>query len=219
MYDSTGLAESKVLLVPYACHEPNKLACAVLSYGFRPICKSVGYEINVGCTRKATCGMSQASMVCKSGGRWCCLMPKSAGSCLHLQSSASSEMSELSFAHMDNFTHRHIPEGGHDFASSEVEFLSMVGKDIAGEASAQAFVTGYLARHPQPPQYAPCSCSKSADPLVPRLRTRGIGRRTMPKHFYVNQEYRSSLDRGNMSLLLKKLSLFIQQCFMLQQSM
>ena len=119
--------------------------------------------------------------------------------CLHLQSSTSSEMKDLSFAHLNHFSHRHFPEARHDFASSP-DFLITAAKDIADEAFGQAFAKDYVAKHPQPPQYTVCS---KPDQTAPSLAAMTTGKRTirMPKHFFLSPEYTSSMDHGDTFLL------------------
>lgn len=120
--------------------------------------------------------------------------------CLNMQSSIHSEMKDLSFAHVENFAHRQIPEAGHGFGSGP-DFLNTAAKDIANEAFAPAFAKGYPARHQQPPKYVPCS--KAVDQTVPRLAAREIGQwaMRMPKHIIISQQYTSSLDNGDMPWL------------------
>ena len=122
--------------------------------------------------------------------------------CSCVQSSLQSEMQNMSFTHISSFTHRHFTEAHHDFqAKQRDEFLRAVAADMANEAAQKPFATAYIKQHKHPVWDAAPECDEPSDAGSAankrRLRQRRKDKtRTVPKHFYVNDFYRSDYDRG-----------------------
>ena len=133
----------------------------------------------------------------------CALRPQNLRG-LHLQSSLKSEMRNLTFAHINSFRHRHFPEAQHDFLKLHPDdFLAQTASDMASEAFDQAAAREYISRHQKPVQYIPNS-NVPAEARPERLTTqerrqqRRQRQRAMPRHFFINTVYRSSLNQGDM---------------------
>ena len=126
-----------------------------------------------------------------------------------MQSSVRSDMRNLSFAHVKGFSHRHFQEIEHDFGGNDKyskEFMSAAVADLAAEAADQANIKQYLRQHRQPAEYAPCYNSKAdghhGHRRLASQQTRQQRRQAMPKHFHIDDEYRSSLNQGMAELLV-----------------
>lgn len=117
-----------------------------------------------------------------------------------LQSSLTSEMRNISFAHIKGFHHRHFPDARHDFMTHHPDdFLTLVSSDIAALDQHTAKV--YINNHPCPKQYEPsASKANQAEHNSRRLsqhEKRQQRLQAMPKHFYVSDDYKTSLDSGD----------------------
>ncbi len=122
-----------------------------------------------------------------------------------LQSSLTSEMRNLTFAHIKDSHHRHFPEARHDFMAIHPEdFLSLVTSDMAGEAFDQAVAREYMRNHQQPAQYEPNSSpdfeAEHNNRRLSQHEKRQQRRQAMPKHMYINDQFRSSKDSGQFCL-------------------
>ena len=111
-------------------------------------------------------------------------------------------MRNISFAHIKGFHHRHFPDARHDFMTHHPDdFLTLVSNDIAAEAFDQHAAQAYIKNHPCTKQYEPsASGAKQAEHNSRRLsqhEKRQQRLQAMPKHFYVNDEYKTSLDSGD----------------------
>lgn len=116
-------------------------------------------------------------------------------------SSLTSEMRSISFAHMKGFHHHQFPDARHDFMTQHPDdFLALVSSDIAAEALDQHAAKAYIKNHPCPKQYEPStSAAKQAEHNSRRLSQhdkRQQRLQAMPKHFYINDQYKTSLDSG-----------------------
>ena len=114
-------------------------------------------------------------------------------------------MRNLSFDHIKDFHHQHFPEAGHEFMDENpAEFLSLVASDLANEASDQAAAQAYMRRHQQPLQYEPNSSpdyeAAHNNRRLSEHEQRQQRRQAMPKHMYINDQYRSSMDSGQSCL-------------------
>lgn len=128
---------------------------------------------------------------------------------LWLQSSLASEMKGLSFAHITHFQHRHFKEASHDFQLHHpVLFLNSLADDMGAEADSAASAMQYRAQHRHSADLGQCwvtdllshQLDSVRQALVPQRRP---GRKSMPKHFYINAQYRSSSDQGTLALCLE----------------
>ena len=115
-----------------------------------------------------------------------------------MQSSLKSEMRNMSFAHVTNFTHRHFSEARHDFqARQKDEFLRSIAADMAHEAAQATFARAYIKYHKHPywDSTPECEGPPHRDSRR-RLRRKKEQQKTVPKHFYVDDWHRSDFDRG-----------------------
>lgn len=119
-------------------------------------------------------------------------------------------MRNVSFAHIKDFRHRHFAESRHDFQTQNSDgFLGLVASDLAGEASEQAAAKTYIKKHPQPARYEPKSVAGfQADHNNRRLsqhEKRQQRLQAMPKHMYIDDQYRSGSDSGMVFAVLQDL--------------
>lgn len=128
--------------------------------------------------------------------------------CFCMQTSLNSEMKNMSFTHITTFTHRHFTEARHDFQTKQRdEFLRTVAADMASEAAQTAFATAYIEQHQQPDWDADSGCDAPAlRDSRRKLRRKKDKQRTMPKHMYIDDYYRSDFDRGISELELQPAS-------------
>ncbi|KAL0031621.1 hypothetical protein WJX77_010215 [Trebouxia sp. C0004] len=117
-------------------------------------------------------------------------------------SSLQSQMKNLTFAHISGFHHRHFPEAQHDFLKQHPnDFLGQTASDMQSEAFDQAAAREYMSRHKQPLRYAP-SLPPPAEAKHERLtiqeqrQQKRQRQRAMPRHFFINSNYTTSLDQG-----------------------
>lgn len=111
-------------------------------------------------------------------------------------------MRNIGFAHIESFYHRHFPGASHDFMTQHPDdFLALVSSDIAAEALDQHAARAYINNHPCPKEYEPsASGAKQAEHNSRRLsqhEKRQHRLQAMPKHFYVNDQYKTSVDSGD----------------------
>lgn len=111
-------------------------------------------------------------------------------------------MRSISFAHMKGFHHHQFPDARHDFMTQHPDdFLALVSSDIAAEALDQHAAKAYINNHRCPKQYEPStSAAKQAEHNSRRLSQhdkRQQRLQAMPKHFYINDQYKTSLDSGD----------------------
>jgi len=111
-------------------------------------------------------------------------------------------MRNIGFAHIEGFYHRHFPDAHNDFMTQHPDdFIALVSSDIAAEALDQHTAKAYIKNHPCPKQYEPsASGAKQAEHNSRRLsqhEKRQQRLQAMPKHFYVNDQYKTSLDSGD----------------------
>lgn len=126
---------------------------------------------------------------------------------LCLQSSLKSQMRNLTFAHISGFRHRHFPEAQHDFLKQHPnDFLGQTASDMQSEAFDQAAARQYMSRHKQPLKYVP-GLPPSAEAKHERLtiqeqrQQKRQRQRAMPRHFFINGNYTTSLDQGTLACL------------------
>lgn len=103
---------------------------------------------------------------------------------------------------MKGFHHRHLPDARHDFMTQHPDdFLTLISSDIAADALDQHAAEAYIKNHPCPKQYEPStSGANQAEHNSRRLsqhEKRQQRLQAMPKHFYVNDQYKTSLDSGD----------------------
>ena len=116
---------------------------------------------------------------------------------LCLQSSLTSEMQNVSFAHLEEFHHRHFPDTRHDFVTGHPQdFLKIVALDMATEASRSAFALNFTDRHHHTVWEKAPACADEPEHASRRKLRRKKESRTMPKHFYIDDQHRSDFDRG-----------------------
>lgn len=113
-------------------------------------------------------------------------------------------MKDLSFAHIPNFQHRHFPDANHDFRLYHPAlFLKSLADDMGAEAAAPAVAMEYKARHHHALDLEKCwvHLLTSQQNKVQRALTPSLGprRKAMPKHIFINEEFRSSGDQGTCS--------------------
>ncbi len=80
------------------------------------------------------------------------------------------------------------------------DYLPLVSSDIAAEAFDQHTAKAYIENHPCPKEYEPSASGvKQTEHNSRRLsqhEKRQQRLQAMPKHFYVNDQYKTSLDSG-----------------------
>lgn len=112
-------------------------------------------------------------------------------------------MRNLSFAHIPAFRHRHFPEAQHDFLRQHPDdFLGQTASDMQSEAFDQAAARTYMSKHQQPAKYvpnlkAPVEAKHVRLTMQEQRQQRRQRQRAMPKHFFINADYRSSNISGN----------------------
>ncbi|KAL0046150.1 hypothetical protein WJX82_004061 [Trebouxia sp. C0006] len=112
-------------------------------------------------------------------------------------SSLTSEMQNVSFAHLEEFHHRHFPDTRHDFVTGHPQdFLKIVALDMATEASRSAFALNFTDRHHHTVWEKAPACADEPEHASRRKLRRKKESRTMPKHFYIDDQHRSDFDRG-----------------------
>ncbi len=124
---------------------------------------------------------------------------------LCLQSSLQSQMKNLTFAHISGFHHRHFPEAQHDFLKQHPnDFLGQTASDMQSEAFDQAAAREYMSRHQQPlmyvPRFPPPAEAKHERLTIQEQRQQKRQRqKAMPRHFFINGNYTTSLDQGSLA--------------------
>ena len=111
-------------------------------------------------------------------------------------------MKDLSFAHITQFQHRHFPEANHDFQLYHPGlFLETISADMGAEAASPAVAMQYRAQHRHAIDLEKCwvndlltsQLDNVRRALLPRQST---ARKAMPKHIFINNEFRSGSDQG-----------------------
>ena len=103
--------------------------------------------------------------------------------------------------HIPEFTHRHFSSAGHNFLLGNTSlYIDAVTADIAVEAGQHAFIHTYTTKH------GATSAAPICSPITSRSSNKCTGKsrwtshrdldRVMPKHFRVDQQYKSSGDSG-----------------------
>ena len=110
-------------------------------------------------------------------------------------------MKDLSFAHIPHFQHRHFLEANHDFRLHHPAlFLKSLAADMGVEAAAPAVAMQYQAGHRHSLDLEKCwvHLLTSQQTKLHRALTPSLGprRKAMPKHMFINEEFRSSGDQG-----------------------
>lgn len=114
-------------------------------------------------------------------------------------------MKDLSFAHVTHFQHRHFHEANHDFQLHHPAlFLEALCADMGAEADNPAPAMQYRAQHRHTLDFDKCwmtdllttQLDNVRRALLPRRSPSSSGRKSMPKHIFVSNEYRSSGDQG-----------------------
>ena len=124
--------------------------------------------------------------------------------CLYVQSSLSSEVPTLSFEHLKEFHHRHYPATGHTFMGN-LNFVRAVALDMFTEVSKVMPVINCTINPPGHRSNEACSLyngnARHVDKFgtqqthIPKRQQRKQ-QKHMPRHFFINDEYRSSNTSG-----------------------
>lgn len=125
---------------------------------------------------------------------------------MSMQSSLTSEMKDLSFVHITQFQHQHFPGANHDFqlGHNPGTWLAALATDMHTEALKSAAAKQWIAGHKRSLDLEKCWVNDILTSQLDHVRQglfprRSSGRKSMPKHIFINNEFRSSDQHGKNS--------------------